>query len=311
MGKLPIPGPSLEQGSLAVTIIKEIEVEGVGMGVLSDGTPYLTERGLARLCGVGRQILSRLSSEWIEEVPRPRVQKIKQSLFDQGIILDKPFIPISVMGSTHHAYPESICMAVLEYYAFDANQTSNDIAAKNYRLLARRSFREFIYTQTGYSPDNAIPAVWQQFHDRVSLAFNEVPAGYFSVFKELSDMIVTLIHSGANIGSDFIPDISVGLTWAAYWKKEGLSEKYGSRKEYIHSYPSYFPQSASNPQKPYCYPDESLPVFRRWMREVYLPTKFPAYLNKKVRERILPASFAEISLQALQTGTDPRRLAKK
>lgn len=311
MVKLPIPGPSIGQGALAITIIKEIEVEGVGMGVLSDGTPYLTETGLARLCGIDRRVLSRLAAEWIEEVPRPRVQKIKQSLADQGIVLDKPYIPISVLGSTHYAYPEAICMAVLEYYAFDASQTSNDIATTNYRLLARRSFREFIYTQTGYSPDHAVPAVWQQFHDRVSLAYNAVPPGYFSVFKELSDMIVTLIHSGANIGSDFVPDISVGLTWASYWKKENLEEKYGTRKEYIHSFPPYFPQSASNPQKPYCYPDDALPAFRRWMREIYLPTKLPAYLNKKVREGSLPASFAEISLQALRSGVDPRRLTKK
>lgn len=35
------------QGELQLAIAKEREVEGVGMGVLSDGTPYLNQRGLA------------------------------------------------------------------------------------------------------------------------------------------------------------------------------------------------------------------------------------------------------------------------
>jgi len=32
-------------------IEKEAEISGIGMGVLSDGTPYLNQRGLAALCG--------------------------------------------------------------------------------------------------------------------------------------------------------------------------------------------------------------------------------------------------------------------
>ena len=36
------------QGVLDLGIAKQIEIDGVGMGVLSDGTPFLTGRGLAR-----------------------------------------------------------------------------------------------------------------------------------------------------------------------------------------------------------------------------------------------------------------------
>ena len=32
-----------------LAIDKQVEIDGIGMGVLSDGTPYLTTRGLARL----------------------------------------------------------------------------------------------------------------------------------------------------------------------------------------------------------------------------------------------------------------------
>ena len=41
-----------KQGILDLGIDKERDVEGIGMGVLSDGTPYLNQRGLAALCGV-------------------------------------------------------------------------------------------------------------------------------------------------------------------------------------------------------------------------------------------------------------------
>ena len=40
------------QGVLDLGIEKDAEINGIGMGVLSDGTPYLNQRGLAALCGV-------------------------------------------------------------------------------------------------------------------------------------------------------------------------------------------------------------------------------------------------------------------
>ncbi len=40
------------QQVLDLGIERQIEIDGIGMGVLSDGTPFLTGRGLARLCGV-------------------------------------------------------------------------------------------------------------------------------------------------------------------------------------------------------------------------------------------------------------------
>jgi hypothetical protein len=305
MAKLPRPAASPSQPSLALTIAKEMEVDGVGMGVLSDGTAYLTETGLARLCGIRRSVLFQLSEDWSDPEPKPRVAKIKQTLAQQGLVLDRPYLPISVSGSQHNAYPESICMAALEYYAFDASQGDNTDALRNYRSLARRSFRDFIYAQTGYSPSNAIPQAWQQFHDRVSLSYARVPDGYFSIFKELSDVIVTLIQGGANVGAGFIPDISVGIRWARHWEEAGLKALHGDRMRYPHSYPSYFPQSASNPQPAYCYPDECLPAFRRWMREAYLPSALPAYLNSKVRQGALPATLADMSIKAIETRSLP------
>jgi hypothetical protein len=50
--KLPTKRIAPGQGSLSLGIEKDTDINGIGMGVLSDGTPYLNQRGLAALCGV-------------------------------------------------------------------------------------------------------------------------------------------------------------------------------------------------------------------------------------------------------------------
>jgi hypothetical protein len=300
------------QLDLDLTIAKEVEIDGIGMGVLSDGTPYLTGRGLARMCGIDQKVIVEMTSHWDDTRLRPREIKIKEVLNKQGFSASKPYVAIDAAGTVNHAFPDIVCMAVLEYYAFDAGVHTKEHALKNYRLLARRSFRDFIYTQVGYDPRQLIPEVWRQFHDRVSLVYDAVPAGYFSVFKEIADIVVTLINGGAIIGSEFAPDISVGQHWAKYWCDNGFASVYGDRQQYTHNYPQYFPQSASNPQYPYCYPDSALGEFRRWMREVYLPEKFPGYLKSKEKQGALPASFSEIAVAAFgATGNSKRLLSAR
>jgi hypothetical protein len=50
------------QGELFSEVEKD--VGGIGMGVLSDGTPYLNQRGLAALCGVRNAHIGTISSQW-------------------------------------------------------------------------------------------------------------------------------------------------------------------------------------------------------------------------------------------------------
>ena len=106
------------QLSLDLKIEREVAIDGIGMGVLSDGTAYLTARGLARVCGVDHTQVLQLSQDWSIPKPRPRTSRIKAVLRQQGLHMPSPYIAITVEGSTHHAYPEVVCMAVLEYYAF-------------------------------------------------------------------------------------------------------------------------------------------------------------------------------------------------
>jgi len=290
------------EDGIVLRIEREHEIDGVGMGVLSDGTPYLTGRGLARMCGVDDALIRRIAQGWNDG--RPRETKIRHILSQLGGVPAEPFIRVMHNGVWHHAYPDTVCMAVLEYYAFDPNSESRDHASYKFRLLARRSFKDFIYGQLGYNPEAAVPIQWRQFLDRVTLVHDRVPDGYFCVFKEIAGIVVTLIRHGAKIDHRFVPDISVGNAWAKHWRRESFDEQLGRRITYSHNYPTYFPQASSNPQSAFCYPDAALGEFRRWVREAYLPEKFPDYVHAKIKDGGLPASFSEIAWRAFGLESD-------
>lgn len=269
------------------------------MGVLNDGTPFLTQRGLARLCGVQNAHIGTISTEWNEVPEKPRIAKIRDLLINRGVFVESPHIEVMDGGKILFAYSDSVCLAVLEYYAFEAGANYKEEARSNFRLLAGKALQDFIYAQVGYDPTNAIPGQWKQFHDRVALTYDAVPPGYFGVFKEIADMIVTLGQAGLHIDDSFVPDISVGQGWAKYWADSELDQAYGGRRKYRHNYPAYFPQAGSNPQEPWCYPEDSLGEFRRWFRDTYIGEgKFAKYLNNKARRTELPASFAQLAITA-------------
>lgn len=112
---------------------------------------------------------------------------------------------------------------------------------------------------------------------------NAVPNNYFSIFNEIAGLFVDMIESGLTISDNVIPDISVGLVWGKYWLEQNLSAEYGERVKYEHDYPDYYPQSKSNPQAPWAYPIQALPVFREWFKNNYLAIKFPKYIIDKTK----------------------------
>ena len=286
-----------KQRTLPFEIAKRIEIDGIGMGVLADGTPFLSGRGLARLCGISNSVIVDIGNEWNEDPPRPRIAAIKKLIARQGSVGDAPYVEDATQGS--YIYTDTISLAVLEYYAFDAGTNIKEQARSNYRILAGKALREFIYAQVGYDPSNSVPDAWKQFHDRVSVTYNDVPVGYFSVFKEIADMVVTLGQNGLHIDATFVPDISVGMAWSNHWNDHGLEEVFGERQKCNHNYPDYFPQADSNPQAIWCYPELALGEFRRWMREHYIGDgKFTKYLDGKVKRGELPPSFAVLALEA-------------
>lgn len=289
----PIVDPA--QGHIELSVNAQKEIDGIGMGVLSDGTAFLTGSGLARLAGVAPSVISDIRDEYESGGNSPRVAKIREIMTSHQMVLQAICIPITQRSGRFLAYSDSVCIAILEYYAFEV-ATPRPEAIKNYRLLAGKALRDFIYNQVGYDPNANVPDEWKKFHDRLSLVYNKVPRGYFSIFKEMADMIVTLGTAGIHIDEKFIPDISVGLRWGAFWSDQQFDGFYGERIKYDHNYPSYFPQAISNPQPAWCYPERALAEFRQWFREVYMRDHFTEYLTSQVKQGKLPASFAQLAI---------------
>lgn len=251
------------------------------MGVLENGIPYLTQTGLADMSGAARSTIFDITQEWQQAQatgtwPRGRMQFFRDCLAKAGFDESSLYIEIINDGSPYYAYPDVVCMAIVEYFAFEA-QRKNETAVTNFRNLARYGLQKFIYDALGYTP----PDKWKYHHDRVSLVQGAAPDGYFIIFHEVSGMIVDLINAELPVSDKTIPDISVGKCWGDHWTKSGLEKTYGARIKYEHNYPAYYPQAASNPQQPWAYPNEALAEFRRWFRHEYLVTRFPRYILTK------------------------------
>jgi hypothetical protein len=297
--------PAGHQFPLDLGIEVERTIGGVEMGVLQNGIPYLTQTGLAEASGAARSTVFEVTQEWEAAMangivaPRSRIAFFHDYLAKNGYTEPRLFIEISKNGSPYYAYPDIVCMAFLEYFAFEAQRT-NDNAIKNYRNFARYGLQKFIYDALGYVPGDP----WKLFNARVSILQGTVPAGYFSVFKESTGLVVDLINAGLPVNQHTIPDGSVGGTWGRYWTANNLADKYGDRIEYPHYYPPEYPQSASNPQKANAYPNESWAEFQTWFRTIYLPTKYPAYILKKAS--LLPGGAGEA--RQLATMYEPRMI---
>jgi hypothetical protein len=288
-----------DQGRLEFEDVDGGCFHSLGMGVLSDGTPFLTQRGLAVLCGVENAHIGTISAQWTDAIPKPRINKIRDILARNGHSPLTAHVPVSVGGRRFFAYPEEVALAILEYYAFDAGSQCQEEAQDNFRVMARMGFRAAIYETVGYRPNREIDDQWRPFHDRLALMYDKAPDGYFSIFKETAEVSIALAQNGVFGDAKLIPDISIGQTWGRHWCDSNLAMRYGERQEYQHSYPEYFPQAASNPQPAWCYPEAALGEFKRWLREEYLRGgKFEAYIGGQVQKKQISGNTARKALDA-------------
>ncbi|MGX2016507.1 hypothetical protein [Providencia rettgeri] len=298
---------SAHQIEIQLFPVKEVEVNGVHMGVLNDGSPFLSLRGLAKLCGVNHTTLLPLTTNWLEEQTKPRGKKIKEILSEHNYKSDKLYTVISTGGNwDSHAYPDAVCMAILEYYAFDATQGDNTIAARNYRLMARQTLRTYIFKSVGIDPDNPVIGAWKCFQDRIKLN-DSIPAGYFSVFREMVDITVPLISAGFELNEKNIIDISAGSRWAHYWKKNEFTKTYGEILKYPHVYPEWFPQRRAGPVDANIYPETALHEFRKWLRDHYVPGGLKDYLADKVEAKAIESKKAIEVLELLKKPELPNK----
>jgi hypothetical protein len=290
---------TLAQSILPLGIEKIADINGIGMGVLSDRTPYLNQRGLAALCGVQNAHIGTISSQWGEE-DKPRIKSIKAVLAKAGYTAAAAHVEVMHGVQVHYCYPAEVCLAVLEYYAFDAGANCQPEARDNFRLLAGSKLREMIFRQVGYDPTGS--KKFDKWHERIAQNFQSAPKGFFHVFNEAHTVIYELIMAGADIGDRNVVDISIGQHWSKHWCDHGLEGIFGEREKYPHHYPDSHPQSKSNPQESWCYPLAALGPYREWLQDIYIEGgKFSNYLKGKVSKGEIPPSVAQLAITALVT----------
>lgn len=286
---------------LNLTVVSRQEIDGLEMGVMSDGTAFLSGNGLAGVTGLAVSSILEWAPKWNPGARTGRDRKIKDLLERAGYFEDELFIQIKHGGQTINAFPDVVCAAVLEYYAFDATPPRPE-ALHNFRIFASAGLRLYIYSKTGYDPKKQVPDAWRAYHARNLM--NAAPPGFFSVFQECDALILHAIRGGLVVDDHTVPDGSVGGFWAQHWDSISGDTRWEPRKRHPHIYPDDFPQSkAAGGVHPWCYPVDALGEFRRWLNDVYLPEKYPRYLETKERQGALPPSGALLILKAM--GIDP------
>ncbi len=130
-----------------MSVIAYGEHDGMGMGLLSNGEAYLTQRGLAHLCGVQNAHIGSISRDWHED--KPRINLIRERLARNGAVPDLPHRVLSFDGHRLYCYDLAVCQAVLDYYAVDAGQKAQGDAQENRIKYRGDGLRNFIRSQMG------------------------------------------------------------------------------------------------------------------------------------------------------------------
>lgn len=263
--------------------IVEVVSDDIPMGVLNDGTPYLTLYGLAKLCGIDDTPLRVFTSNWETNKHKPRGQKVAAYLAEKGYPdIDRLYTRVINSSNVEtHAYPDYVCMSILRYYAMDADNFDRSVAIGNFVRLAEYTLKRMIYEKSNYNPNASIDVSFENYRARIKLN-DQIPTSHFAVFREIADIAMNLIGGGFPMDDTTSLDGSVGNHWARYWNANNLAEQYGERIQHPHIYPDNYRQASANKHiTAAIYPIEALGIFRKWLHENYAMEKLPRYLETK------------------------------
>ncbi|MGF1461219.1 MAG: hypothetical protein ACFBSG_19595 [Leptolyngbyaceae cyanobacterium] len=278
---------SLECASPVLEVVQSIEGVKlpVEIGILPNGIPFMSGRELARACGISNSTLV----GWGEMTPhlgdRHRAGKLAELLLTYRYQGDRLFIPIpegTIFSGRANvsAYPYQVCLAFLDYYAFEANK---EAARNSLRVLSEKQLPQFIVNavigqpESPANPESAEPRS-NPFQDRPLR--NGIPVGYFSVIQLITETGQRSLLHGRSPVPPLGTHTHIDKAWNRYWSLQGIDQRYGDR------FP--LPQSDhhdwSCPRK-YVYPKAALEEFQTWLDHQYIPERFPSYWHRRRHTR--------------------------
>lgn len=136
--------------SAPLKIAAYAEVDGVGLGRLSDGSAYLSQRGLAHLAGVQNAHIGTISRDWDQD--KPRILAIKAHM---AKATREAHTVLLWAGRRQYCYSPAVCEAVLDYYALDAGDHIQAEAQTNRIRFKREDLGNWILSQVAPQPPKA------------------------------------------------------------------------------------------------------------------------------------------------------------
>jgi hypothetical protein len=268
------------------------------VGILQDGTPFLSGRGLARACGISNSTLV----GWGEMTPQlgasHRAGKMASLLATYGYGGDRFFFKIpdgtKFEGKANvSAYPYKVCMAFLDYYAFEANKEE---ARNSLRILSEKQLPQFILAAVNGTTTATVqpmkPNPRPAARVRESSPFETrplregIPIGYFTISQLCSEAQMRSLQAALQLDAFILTPDHIDKAWNHYWDIHKLWEQHGERfplhdKE---TSPAWRTQS-------YIYPLSALDEFKQWLNWEFIPDRFPSYLQRKMKQRAFASGY--------------------
>ncbi|MGD1860970.1 MAG: hypothetical protein ACFB0E_13480 [Leptolyngbyaceae cyanobacterium] len=292
----------------------------IEVGVFPDGTPFMSGRELARACGISNSTLV----GWGEVSPqvgdRYRAGKLAGLLATYQYQGDRLFVRLpngAQFGGRANvsAYPYQVCLAFLDYYAFEADKTA---ARDSLRLLSEQQLPQFICEAVSGVTSSAPPISPSPQKTAMTSAAkrpqrNGVPVGYFSVEQIESSTVGRSLPVTPFASLPLPLVINIAKAWSRYWTVQQLGKVYGDRLPL----PSKSTPTWSQPWQ-YAYPKAAWQSFQHWFSGEYLPDRFPSYQQRQRHQQrsasaylhLLPQSVLSpaVSLNELQSSVSDRQL---
>ena len=141
--RIPVPASGgCDPEAMPLSVACYGEHDGIGMGLLSNGEAYLTQRGLAALCGVQNTHIGNIGRDW--HLDKPRILAVRARLARFGDHREEPHRILSFHGRRLYCYDLAVCQAILDYYAVDTGAKAQAEAIVNRNRFRGDGLKAFI-----------------------------------------------------------------------------------------------------------------------------------------------------------------------
>lgn len=299
--------------------------DGLEVGVYADDSTFISQRALARLCGVTHPSISKaLESGYLSLLSRAETPIIiEESATAKAVTWvdllarhghrtgDPLYDVITISGQTVHAVREAAYRSLISWYAAHSPRRTQEAALALAVFLGGGS-RLYIYGLTGHTPAHRPLTATEQTLRIVKQRREETPGapfGYFHVFGELTDCSIRLVDAGAPYDAHSVPDVSVGQGFKSkWWDPRGLEGLYGRPLRVRFHYPYDWPQAKAGWIYVAGYPLAALGEFRMFLNECYFQGPYQAYVMMKRRKGTITEAAAQHLLAAVSRAY-PARLS--